>query len=113
MHGQDRRSGGEARGGRTPRAETTAPGRPAPVGSPRAVLALQRAAGNAAVAEALERGRHEHGEGCGHGTPVQRSAVERVIGSAGTPLPSPVRQDMESRLGADFADVRLHTDEAA
>ncbi|MFD6150492.1 DUF4157 domain-containing protein [Streptomyces sp. NPDC060243] len=117
MHGQDRRSGGEARGGRTPRAETPAPGRapgrPAPVGSPRAVLALQRAAGNAAVAEALERGRHEHGEGCGHGTPVQRSAVERVIGSAGTPLPSPVRQDMESRLGADFADVRLHTDEAA
>ncbi|MFD7135572.1 DUF4157 domain-containing protein [Streptomyces sp. NPDC059894] len=82
--------------------------------SPQAVLALQRAAGNAAVAGlAEERETHVHGAGCGHGTPVQRTGVDQVLRSAGTPLAAPVRQDMEARLGADFSDVRLHTDAAA
>ncbi|MFF7528469.1 DUF4157 domain-containing protein [Streptomyces bobili] len=80
--------------------------------SPEAVLALQRAAGNTAVAALAERERHTHDAGCGH-APVQRSAVNQVIASPGSPLPTPVRQDMESRLGADFTDVRLHTDATA
>jgi hypothetical protein len=33
--------------------------------------------------------------------------------SAGTPLPTRVRRDMEGRFGADFAPVRVHTGEAA
>ncbi|MEU6442392.1 DUF4157 domain-containing protein [Streptomyces sp. NPDC047046] len=117
MHGHDRLQGAPERAARRsyPKAPEQGrdPGRSASAGVPHALLALQRAAGNAAVTEALAREQHEHGAGCGHGTAVQRSAVEQVIRSAGAPLPAPVRQDMESRLGADFGDVRLHTDEAA
>ncbi|MFE0458844.1 DUF4157 domain-containing protein [Kitasatospora sp. NPDC058965] len=78
-----------------------------------ALLALQRAVGNAAVADLVQRARHEHGADCGHpqqeSAPVQRSAVHEVLSGAGRPLDQPVRQEMESRLGADFSDVRVHT----
>ncbi|WP_433263966.1 eCIS core domain-containing protein [Actinosynnema sp. CS-041913] len=66
--------------------------------SPDALLALQRTVGNAAVAGLLA-GPHA----------VQRSAVHEVLGDAGRPLDEPVRAEMETRLGADFSDVRLHT----
>ncbi|MGI5519189.1 eCIS core domain-containing protein [Streptomyces sp. CA-106131] len=79
----------------------------------RKILAIVRAAGNAAVAELAEQGQHVHGAGCGHRQSVQRSSVDQVIRSAGVPLAGPVRQDMDARLGADFGDVRLHTDAAA
>lgn len=36
-----------------------------------------------------------------------------VAASAGQPLPTPVRSRAEALLGADFADVRVHTDAAA
>jgi Domain of unknown function (DUF4157) len=43
-----------------------------------------------------------------------RAAVTNVIGSGnGRPLPPDLRADMESRLGDDFSDVRIHTDEQA
>ncbi|MFD7686590.1 DUF4157 domain-containing protein [Streptomyces sp. NPDC059781] len=102
----------------------------------RRLLALQRAAGNAAVVQALERQRqagphahgpscghdesapvqrHAHGPSCGHGesAPVQRSSVPDVLRTAGRPLDGAVRTEMEARLGADFSDVRLHTGVAA
>jgi hypothetical protein len=81
--------------------------------SPQAVLALQRAAGNAAVAQLAEQEQHVHDGGCGHQRPVQRSGVDQVLRSPGTPIAAPVRQDMEARLGADFSDVRLHDDASA
>ncbi|GAA1358428.1 eCIS core domain-containing protein [Streptomyces beijiangensis] len=81
--------------------------------SPQAATALQRSAGNAALAASLQRDTHTHGAGCGHGPSVQRSAVPDVLRAAGRPLDESVRTDMESRLGADFSDVRLHTDAAA
>jgi hypothetical protein len=62
------------------------------------VLDLQRAAGNAAVASALEE---------------ERSPVHDVVGGGGKPLDADVRADMEGRLGADFGDVRVHDDGAA
>ncbi|WP_309223379.1 DUF4157 domain-containing protein [Micromonospora sp. CP22] len=82
-----------------------------------AILTLQRRAGNAAVTRAVQRQRsdhrhshHEHDEGLRpEAQPVQRSTVHEVLRSAGTPLAEPVRRDMETRLGADFSDVRLHT----
>ncbi|MFC8714056.1 DUF4157 domain-containing protein [Streptomyces sp. NPDC057197] len=79
-----------------------------------ALLALQRAAGNAAVARMLEEARHQHSDHCGHRSApdeaaVQRSAVDEVLRGSGTPLAEPVRKDMEARMGADFSDVRLHT----
>ncbi|WP_326771071.1 DUF4157 domain-containing protein (plasmid) [Streptomyces sp. NBC_01591] len=60
---------------------------------------------------------HQHGAGCGHeqdGQPtVQRSAAHEVLHSAGQPLDSGTRADMEARFGADFTDVRVHNDGAA
>ena len=40
-------------------------------------------------------------------------AVRDALRSAGRPLAEPVRSEMERRLGADFADVRVHTGTAA
>ena len=60
---------------------------------------LQRVAGNAGVASALED--------------EERSPVHDVVGSGGRGLDSDVRSDMETRLGADFGDVRIHDDTAA
>ncbi|GGM03595.1 hypothetical protein GCM10010129_53810 [Streptomyces fumigatiscleroticus] len=89
--------------------------RPAAPGTPvQRVLALQRLAGNAAVARAVEESRHEHDANCGHGPAVQRSAVHEVLRSAGRPLDEPVRTEMEARHGgADFSGVRVHTDAVA
>ncbi|MGA3541094.1 DUF4157 domain-containing protein [Micromonosporaceae bacterium DT194] len=66
------------------------------------LLGLQRAAGNAAVTGLMEPAE-------------ERSPVHGVINSGGgSPLPSAVRTDMESRFGGqDFGDVRVHTDGAA
>ncbi|MFJ3672363.1 DUF4157 domain-containing protein [Streptomyces sp. NPDC090106] len=89
------------------------------------LLARQRATGNAAVVQMLRRAghgggeaeRHAHGPDCGHAAAgpaaVQRSAVHDVLRGSGRPLDDGVRGEMEARLGADFSDVRLHTDHAA
>ena len=66
--------------------------------SPEGVLGLQRAVGNAGVSALLEE---------------ERSPVHDVISSSGRPLEADVRTDMESRLGHDFSDVRVHDDAAA
>jgi hypothetical protein len=62
------------------------------------VLGLQRSVGNAGVSALLEE---------------ERSPVHDVVGSGGRPLEPDVRADMESRLGHDFSDVRVHDDSAA
>ncbi|HZM81086.1 MAG TPA: DUF4157 domain-containing protein [Candidatus Limnocylindrales bacterium] len=69
--------------------------------SPQAMLGLQRTAGNAALAQRASAGSEE-------------SLVHEVIGSGGgSPLDTDTRSAMEERLGADFSDVRVHTDGAA
>jgi hypothetical protein len=64
-------------------------------------LRLQRTLGNGTVAAMAE----------------EDSPVHAVVGGAGgdggRPLEPEVRGDMEARLGADFGDVRVHTDPAA
>lgn len=81
------------------------------------LIALQRTAGNAAVAGLLERAGSAHSETCEHqpasAPAVQRSDVEEVLRTPGAPLADTVRRDMETRIGADFSDVRLHTGIAA
>ena len=63
------------------------------------VLGLQRAVGNAGVGAMLDE---------------ERSPVHDVVSSGGgSPLAPEVRGDMESRLGHDFSDVKVHTDGAA
>ncbi|MGW2595478.1 eCIS core domain-containing protein [Streptomyces sp. NPDC001515] len=99
---------GAARGPGRARAAGTAAAAPATEW-----LALQGSVGNAAVVQLLRAAGHPH---CGHEDaeqPVQRSAVDAVLRSAGRPLDGAVRSEMESRLGADFSDVRVHTDAAA
>jgi hypothetical protein len=81
--------------------------------TPAGVLALQRAVGNAATSALLARGAHEHGPGCGHDEPVQRATVHDVLRGPGRPLDEEVRDELETRLGADFSEVRLHTGHAA
>lgn len=127
MRAQDRQPGpGNARPGAAQPARTT----PSPASdaarqtaageaerlTPGAAAALQRAVGNAAFSAALAgQEQHRHGPGCGHNAPptVQRSAVHEVLRAPGRPLDEPVRADMETRLGADFSDVRVHTDASA
>ncbi|MFE0465282.1 DUF4157 domain-containing protein [Kitasatospora sp. NPDC058965] len=97
-------------------APPTGPAHPPQV---RALLDLQGAAGNAVVVQLLRRSgpdqeAHQHADGCGHPAPqVQRSAVHDVLRSTGQPLDATTRSDMEGRLGADFSDVRVHSDAAA
>ncbi|WP_238419207.1 DUF4157 domain-containing protein [Streptomyces taklimakanensis] len=87
-------------------------------GAEAVVLAsLQRTVGNAVAARMLQRARSSGSAGRGQeqesGASVQRSSVHDVLRRPGSPLDGPVRQEMESRLGADFSDVRVHTDSAA
>src|SRR6202171_2111933 len=65
--------------------------------TPAAVMHLQKTAGNATVSAALEE--------------QEPSLVRDVVGSGGgSPLDRDTRSFMESRLGADFSDVRVHSD---
>jgi Domain of unknown function (DUF4157) len=65
--------------------------------TPSALMHLQKAAGNASVSAALDE--------------QDPSLVKDVVsGGGGAPLENDTRGFMESRLGADFGDVRVHTD---
>jgi hypothetical protein len=67
------------------------------------LLHLQRTAGNAGVVQMLADDDTE-----------DRSPVHDVVGrGSGSPLDPATRATMESRLGADFGDVRVHTDAKA
>ncbi|MFJ6700660.1 DUF4157 domain-containing protein [Streptomyces sp. NPDC091272] len=89
----------------------------------RGLLGLQAAAGNAAVVQLLRKNGHpwaqddhEHSAHCGAGAEqhaVQRSAVHNVLRGPGQPLETGIRAEMEARLGADFSNVRIHSDSAA
>lgn len=121
MHANDQAQTSE--GKKPGRSASKAPGRGG--GVPAGLLALQSTAGNAAVVQMLRQAghpwaqdQHQHGAGCGHQQAgeqpaVQRSAVHDVLRSGGHPLDNATRTDMESRLGADFSDVRIHNDAAA
>lgn len=85
--------------------QAAATGRPEVLGGA-GMLGLQRMIGNAAVSRAAVS-RDVEGE-------EERSPVLDVVNSGGgQALDNDTRADMESRLGADFSDVRVHTDSAA
>jgi hypothetical protein len=64
------------------------------------VLRLQRAAGNAGIAQLLES--------------EEQSPVHDVVGKGGgTPLDDSTRGRMEDQFGSDFSDVRVHTGSTA
>ncbi|WP_030575709.1 DUF4157 domain-containing protein [Streptomyces anulatus] len=83
---------------------------------------LQRTAGNGALGAMVQRARSgtaeptaEHAEQTERAERAgeQRSPVHDVVSSGGSPLDAETRTDMESRMGADFSDVRVHHDSAA
>lgn len=86
-------------------------------------LALQSSLGNAAVVQLLrqaghpsaqpEEQQHEHEQQHAHHHDVQRSAVHNVLRGGGRPMDAGLREEMETRLGADFSDVRIHDDSTA
>jgi len=64
-----------------------------------ALLRLQRTVGNAGTAELIAPRQEE-----------EPSPVKDVLaGSGGRPLDAGIRHAMESRMGHDFGDVRVHT----
>jgi Domain of unknown function (DUF4157) len=73
--------------------------------TPNGVLGLQRAAGNGGAGSLLAPAAEDE-------QAVESSPVHDVVSSGGAPLAPDVRTDMESRLGHDFGDVRVHTDDA-
>jgi hypothetical protein len=93
-------SGASARAGR-PGAQSVA----IPPDGGASVLRLQHEAGNAAVSRLL-------GEEVAAGAEDHPSVLE-VIGKGGAPLETGLRSEMEAGLGADFGDVRVHTDAPA
>ncbi|MFE9768362.1 DUF4157 domain-containing protein [Streptomyces sp. NPDC005808] len=86
-----------------------------PSTTPDRLLTLQRLAGNAAVARAVEEERHEHGPGCAHERTaveqpsLQRSSVSEALLSPARPLESRIRERAEQGLGMDLGDVRVHS----
>ncbi|MFJ8073352.1 DUF4157 domain-containing protein [Streptomyces sp. NPDC096176] len=97
------------RGGAATRRGTSSVGAAVPPPLTADVLrAAQRGAGNAAVTGMIARRARTAP------APEQLdTGVPEVLNSGGKPLAAPVRQDMESRFGADFSDVRIHNDSAA
>lgn len=67
------------------------------------MLAMQRSIGNAGLQRITSQRLGDE----------DPSPVLDVVSGGGRPLEEPVRADMEQRLGASFADVRIHDDRAA
>ncbi|MFC8078019.1 DUF4157 domain-containing protein [Streptomyces sp. NPDC057307] len=71
---------------------------------------LQRAVGNGALGPVIQRARSGAAD---QAEEERRSPVHDVVSSGGSPLDTETRTDLESRMGADFSDVRIHNDSAA
>lgn len=74
--------------------------------------ALQRVVGNSALGPMIQRSRSGSPERT-EADDERSSPVHQVVASGGSPLDTDTRADMESRMGADFSDVRVHHDSAA
>src|SRR5260370_3463169 len=77
-----------------------------PVPQLHSILQLQRAIGNGAVLRRLQSQQRD--------APAKaQSEAHQVPSSSGQPLEPAAREIMESRLGHDFSQVRVHTDASA
>ena len=81
-----------------------------PAATPEVMLELQRAAGNASVADLVAR---EAAQRDAAGETAASPVLDVVGKGGGQPLAPTLRREMEGRLGADFGDVRVHTDSRA
>ena len=87
---------------------------PEPVGqapvSVTRILDLQRRVGNSAVTALL---RSVEARNLAAAAAEPGRLVTEVLREPGQPLGAPLKEEMESRLGAEFPDVRVHTGSAA
>ncbi|MCX4675646.1 DUF4157 domain-containing protein [Streptomyces sp. NBC_01433] len=76
---------------------------------------LQRTVGNGVLGPMIQRAKAgPSGPAEEQPQEAQRSPVHDVVASGGgSPLDTDTRTDLESRMGADFSDVRIHNDSAA
>jgi len=81
--------------------------------SPSTLAGRRPRLGNNAIRAVLQRSPHDRDISGGQLGSVRGFSVHDVLRSPGRPLEEPVRTEMEQRLGADFSDVRVHTDAAA
>ncbi|MFD8823076.1 DUF4157 domain-containing protein [Streptomyces sp. NPDC059605] len=119
MRAEDQARSAETRKGRAPARQSRTENWTQPSG----LLSLQSSVGNAAVVQMLRQAGHpgaqeEHEHGVDHDGLrtehlVQRSTVHDVLRAPGRPLDDGTRSEMETRLGADFSDVRIHVGAAA
>lgn len=107
--------------GRRPGTAACRPDGPSPLARDAQRLSLASAAGNSAFGRLLSAGGAGRAavlrsalrsQGAGRLDPEIGAAIEARRG-AGSPLPEPVRAEMEGHLGADLSAVRVHTDGAA
>lgn len=83
------------------------------------MLRLQQAAGNAAVARAVEEARHEHGPGCGHGQPDaapagQLDLINEAMATPSTQLPGAFLSKAQSFYQNDRLSAgRVHSNPTA
>jgi hypothetical protein len=81
-----------------------------PAGGPvSGVAELHRSVGNAAVARLIAQRRVAPRRNDGEEQPT----AHEVLKTSGMPLDTALRREMETRLGHDFSDVRLHADAKA
>ncbi|GAB1331525.1 eCIS core domain-containing protein [Streptomyces sennicomposti] len=97
------------------RASKAAPAPRQPSSAPQQrLLSLQRAAGNAAVVQALRLAGQLPGEEGAQSAQLDAGAeIKRVTSRSGTPLDPAKRAKAEAHFKEDFSDVRLHTDVVA
>ncbi|MFJ2263164.1 DUF4157 domain-containing protein [Streptomyces sp. NPDC087844] len=78
------------------------------------ILALQSAAGNAAVTRAVQRRQHQHSAGHGPTPDEQHTMVDQVVKSPGSRMNGSLLKETASWFdGEDFSTVKLHTDTVA
>ncbi|MFG2884121.1 DUF4157 domain-containing protein [Streptomyces sp. NPDC048297] len=90
----------------------SAPERPATESAPERAV-IDSAPERPVIQSASDRSASDRSASDPSASDPSAAGVREVLRSAGAPLAVPVRQEMESRLGADFSGVRVHTGAAA
>lgn len=78
------------------------------------ILAAQQQVGNQVVQRALDKKARDRSvtDEQGNLKPKIAATIQQKRGN-GTPLPDEIRKDVSKKLGKDFKNVRIHTDETA
>ena len=81
-----------------------------PVVQAKTETAVQKKCADCEKEESVQK-RSEGGDGATEAAPIEHKLSESK--GSGSPLPSQTREHMESAIGSDFSDVRVHTDNSS